>query len=528
MNRLNLICSFAFAALCLSCTPKEESGEKHYAPLKNPTKLSLEQEAFTSKVSVTWQDNCDNEAGYVVYLKAAGEQEASQIAELPVDSQEYLIEEGLKQGATYSIGVQAISAGPMLSSQVIYKEIALFDYSLLPSASFRDELVYTPTSVCLAYTFNKSSDYPYTDWGLCWSAEHTPTVDDACSHGPLATKVPTYQVLTAADLDYGKTYKVRAYVTCSIGTTYSEEVEVCLSEEPKAIVLNWTDISSEYGLPEDIKLYKTTDKLNGRAFNAWYAIADVSKGNVEFRMEFSETGKTLENYYSEGNYIMTNAGYFNMSTGVTGDFHAWEGTIYPANYASTPRGTFGVDKDQKPSVCWASKDAASGLMLYFDAPIATLTGKNNYDSVSENYPNPSHNWDPYYAMTAGPLLVKDGKIMTDLSSENGSLVRNYENIAPDIFSATLSPDRTTVGYTEDGKVILFVCDGRITQSKGATILEAAQIMKGLGCVGAVNFDGGGSTAMTVKGSRINSLLSNTSGGTENRKVGSVMGFYKKN
>ncbi|MGN1226265.1 MAG: phosphodiester glycosidase family protein, partial [Candidatus Cryptobacteroides sp.] len=159
---------------------------------------------------------------------------------------------------------------------------------------------------------------------------------------------------------------------------------------------------------------------------------------------------------------------------------------------------------------------------------ATLTGKNNYDSVSENYPNPSHNWDPYYAMTAGPLLVKDGKIMTDLSSENGSLVRNYENIASDIFSATLSPDRTTVGYTEDGKVILFVCDGRITQSQGATILEAAQIMKGLGCVGAVNFDGGGSTAMTVKGSRINSLLSNTSGGTENRKVGSVMGFYKKN
>ena len=117
--------------------------------------------------------------------------------------------------------------------------------------------------------------------------------------------------------------------------------------------------------------------------------------------------------------------------------------------------------------------------------------------------------------------------MIDLSSDGSTLVRNYENIAPDIFSSSLSPDRTTVGYTEDGKIILFVCDGRITQSKGATILEAAQIMKGLGCVGAVNFDGGGSTAMIVNGKRINSLLSNTSGGTENRKVGSVMGFYKK-
>lgn len=527
MSRLHLIYSCAFAMLCLSCTPKEESGEKHYAPLKNPTKLSLEQEAFSAKVTVHWQDNCDNEAGYAVYLKAAGDSESSKIADLPVDSQEYVIEEGLKQGATYNIGVQAISAGPMLSSQVISKEIALFDYSLLPSAFFRDEPEYTPTSVCFAYNFKNSADYPRTDWGLCWSSEHSPSLEDASAHGPLASKVPIYQVLTAADLEYGKSYKVRAYVTCEKGTTYSEEVEVCLSEEPKEIVLNWTEISADYSLPEDVKLYKTTDKLNGRVFNAWYAIADVSKGNVEFRMEFSDKAKTLEDFYSEGNLIMTNAGYFNMSTGETGDFHAFEGTVFPSKAATTPRGTFGVDKDQKPQVCWAAKEASSGLVYFYDAPIASITGKNNYDPASENYPNPSHNWDPYYAMTAGPLLVKDGRIMIDLSSDGSTLVRNYENIAPDIFSASLSPDRTTVGYTEDGKIILFVCDGRITQSKGATILEAAQIMKGLGCVGAVNFDGGGSTAMTVNGKRINSLLSNTSGGTENRKVGSVMGFYKK-
>ena len=75
--------------------------------------------------------------------------------------------------------------------------------------------------------------------------------------------------------------------------------------------------------------------------------------------------------------------------------------------------------------------------------------------------------------------------------------------------------------------IIVMCDGRITASKGASILEMGQIMKGLGCVGAVNFDGGGSTAMTLYGKRVNSFLSNTSGATENRRVGSVMGFYKK-
>ena len=84
-----------------------------------------------------------------------------------------------------------------------------------------------------------------------------------------------------------------------------------------------------------------------------------------------------------------------------------------------------------------------------------------------------------------------------------------------------------MGYTKDGKIILYVCDGRIPSSKGASIVELAQIMLGLGCEGAVNFDGGGSTAMTVKGVRQNALESNMSGGTENRSVGTVMGFYVK-
>ena len=131
-------------------------------------------------------------------------------------------------------------------------------------------------------------------------------------------------------------------------------------------------------------------------------------------------------------------------------------------------------------------------------------------------------------MCAGPLLVKNGKVITDVTKEGSDFVRNYEQIALDIFTnSNTTPDRTAVGYTKDGKIILYVCDGRIPSSKGASIVELAQIMLGLGCEGAVNFDGGGSTAMTVKGVRQNALESNMSGGTENRSVGTVMGFYVK-
>lgn len=60
------------------------------------------------------------------------------------------------------------------------------------------------------------------------------------------------------------------------------------------------------------------------------------------------------------------------------------------------------------------------------------------------------------------------------------------------------------------------------------ITELAMIMKGLGCVSAVNFDGGGSTTMICEGKRLNSEISNWAGDkTENRAVKSTMGFLQK-
>lgn len=528
----NALLALLMAASALSCNPKAEEGTKHYAPLKNPTKVTLEQVEFSAVVNVTWQDNCDNESGYAIYVKPANGEE-QQLASLPVDACEYSIKEGLVQGKSYSIGVRALSDGPMLSSQIIYKEIALFDYTLLPVPTLAADVEYTPTSAMLNYTLGKSEKYNQSAWGLCWSADHTPTLADSFAHGPKNSSVRLYQAIPCTGVEFGKTYKVRAYSVTEKGTTYSNEVvEIKLENETPAITFNWTKVE-DTSLPQDIVLYKTTDKLNGRPFNAWYAIADVTKGNVEFRMEFSKEAFTLEDFYKKDvengveNYIMTNAGYFNMKTGETGDFHVCEGVISPSVPRPTLRGTFGVDKDQKPAAVWASRDADKNTFFY-DSPMMNIKGKTAYEEPYGDYPTTSVAWTPYYAMSAGPLLVKNGKVVTDVTKQDGAFVRNYESIAADIFTDTAAtPDRTAVGYTEDGKIILFVCDGRITASKGASILEMGQIMKGLGCVGAVNFDGGGSTAMTLYGKRVNSFLSNTSGATENRRVGSVMGFYKK-
>jgi MYXO-CTERM domain-containing protein len=60
--------------------------------------------------------------------------------------------------------------------------------------------------------------------------------------------------------------------------------------------------------------------------------------------------------------------------------------------------------------------------------------------------------------------------------------------------------RTAVGINEAGtKLWLVVVDGRSSTSAGASLNELGGLMKGLGAHRALNLDGGGSSAMYIKG-----------------------------
>lgn len=123
------------------------------------------------------------------------------------------------------------------------------------------------------------------------------------------------------------------------------------------------------------------------------------------------------------------------------------------------------------------------------------------------------------------MLLKDGKCPFDFTeTPKGAdyYLSNYEIMPYDIFGVGVSPDRTAVGSTADGRIVLFVCDGRIESSRGATLTELAAIMKGLGCTDAVNFDGGGSTGMVIDGKHLNDTTAEAS-----RAVVSTAGFFKK-
>lgn len=97
------------------------------------------------------------------------------------------------------------------------------------------------------------------------------------------------------------------------------------------------------------------------------------------------------------------------------------------------------------------------------------------------------------ALGGGPRLVNNGQIqMTALREAFRADVR-----------VGLGP-RTAVGIDKEGRFIAVVVDGRQKYySTGLTLTELAYTMQKLGAVDAMNFDGGGSTTMAVRGKVIN-------------------------
>jgi hypothetical protein len=84
--------------------------------------------------------------------------------------------------------------------------------------------------------------------------------------------------------------------------------------------------------------------------------------------------------------------------------------------------------------------------------------------------------------------------------------------------------RTAVGYSADKKkLIIAVVDGRATAAIGMTCPEVGALLKSLGAVEGMNFDGGGSSAMYVQGLGV---VNHPSDGAE-RVVGNHLALFAR-
>lgn len=80
------------------------------------------------------------------------------------------------------------------------------------------------------------------------------------------------------------------------------------------------------------------------------------------------------------------------------------------------------------------------------------------------------------------------------------IVRDSEIYRSEYWDSSITPanPRTAIGVKADGTLVYYVMDGRTSASAGSTLRQLADDLISMGCVTAVNMDGGGSTALALR------------------------------
>ena len=109
------------------------------------------------------------------------------------------------------------------------------------------------------------------------------------------------------------------------------------------------------------------------------------------------------------------------------------------------------------------------------------------DLVHLTWHTSPQNWNEVeHAISGGPTLIRDGNLYVGLEPEHFS--KNW--------TSSKITHRTACGFTRDKRLIIATVEGP------HNLWDLAKFMQQLGCVDAMNLDGGGSTTMVVNGTTV--------------------------
>lgn len=254
--------------------------------------------------------------------------------------------------------------------------------------------------------------------------------------------------------------------------------------------------------PNGIQVYENRTPVNTKAVVAYAVIFDL-KSNLELKPVLATANKKVSDFYNEeagakfacinGGFFGTNASYsLSMYNGIVDAINI-KSLSRPYNSVSTAyyptRGAFGISETGVPDISWVYHvGAGNGTLYAYPSPAPNILNAAPMAVPSATYPSGGAIWNVKTAIGGSPVLIKNNVInITD--AEELIVIDN-----------TSSRARSAIGFTSDHKVVLLAIEGNNSAGgAGLNLAEVAQMMKDMGCVGAMNLDGGGSTALTVNG-----------------------------
>ncbi|MGG9962952.1 phosphodiester glycosidase family protein [Ferruginibacter sp. SUN106] len=287
----------------------------------------------------------------------------------------------------------------------------------------------------------------------------------------------------------------------------------------------WVNVDSAFQLlPDNFHVYKSTDSLDGKPCIAYYAEAKLKDKHLSFTADTSHDRRiTPLQFYAKNKQplLVVNCTFFSYETNRSLNVVIKDGKMAAFNTHTIPmkgKDTFqykhplgsaiGIDKKRNVDVAWlytdslklvayarqlvvpSYKDSSLSFPAYFDSKNVIWVSNEAAARHGDKFNTYLKKWKMKTAVGGGPVLLQNGEIKITNEEELKFTGKAIEDKHP----------RTCMGYTNDGRLIVMVIQGRFPGiAEGATLTQEAQLLKDLGCTEALNLDGGGSSCMLING-----------------------------
>jgi len=189
--------------------------------------------------------------------------------------------------------------------------------------------------------------------------------------------------------------------------------------------------------------------------------------NYSIELAYNETDLTKTSELAAHNNAIAaiNGGFFNMDEGGSVTYFEINDSV--------------IGKTRAPKLKWGVSDSIiNGAII--------LSKKNKLKIEAKNTePFYTKSKDEAFVLFTGPLLISNTK---------------FQKLPNMKFSNKRHP-RTCIGITKNS-IIFIAIDGRSKQAAGMSLNEVQKYLYSLGCIDAINLDGGGSTTMWTKSNGI--------------------------
>ena len=272
--------------------------------------------------------------------------------------------------------------------------------------------------------------------------------------------------------------------------------------------MNWINVDSVFGpLPNKVHVFFSNDSINGKPNKAYYLIAPLKDRSLDFSVAIGNGKRyTPTEYHQQNNapLLVVNTTFFEFVHNRNLNAVVNNGQLLAYNIHSTAlrgkdsftyrhsfAGAIGISKRRKADIAWLFTDssakyplASQQAMPYFKDSTAVLTRTQIPTTATFK------KWKMQTAVAGGPVLIQDGQIKISNNEEQRFAGKQINDKHP----------RTAMGYTADGHIVVMVVEGRNPGiAEGANLTQLAQFLQSIGCVEALNLDGGGSSTMLVNG-----------------------------